>query len=142
MSIHDITSMVDYLKARFPDNGKTTGQSVQAVCSEVERGWDDLRRIRDALEMPDADADEVVSVLKRAIAENGARIDELAALKAPVPMHLYCPMCGGRHIDKGRFATHPHATHSCQHAGCGHTWRPAIVATVGVEFLPGFKDSE
>ncbi len=27
--------------------------------------------------------------------------------------------------------------HACQH--CGLVWRPAIVATCGVQFLPGFK---
>jgi hypothetical protein len=60
---------------------------------------------------------------------------------APIPMLLWCPKCGGRHIDKGEFATKPHHTHACQHEGCGLPWRPAIVPTVGVEFLPGFKDT-
>jgi hypothetical protein len=58
----------------------------------------------------------------------------------PVPMFLTCPGCGERHIDKGSFATKPHHTHACQ--GCGLTWRPAIVPTVGVQFLPGFKDAD
>lgn len=68
---------------------------------------------------------------------------------APIPMRLHCPaavpdgrggfkMCGALHVDKGEFATKPHHTHSCQE--CGMTWRPAVVATVGVQFLPGFKD--
>lgn len=56
----------------------------------------------------------------------------------PIPMFLTCPMCGARHIDKGEFKTRPHHTHSCQK--CGLTWRPAIVPTVGVKFLPGFKN--
>jgi rubredoxin len=56
----------------------------------------------------------------------------------PIPMFLTCPSCGARHIDKGEFATKPHHTHCCQ--SCGLTWRPAIVPTVGVQFLPGFKD--
>lgn len=56
----------------------------------------------------------------------------------PVPMILYCPMCTERHIDQGEFETKVHHTHSCQ--SCGHTWRPAVVPTVGVMFLPGFKD--
>lgn len=56
----------------------------------------------------------------------------------PIPMLLWCPECGERHIDKGEFATRLHHTHSCQ--GCGMTWRPAVVHTVGVQFLPGFKD--
>jgi hypothetical protein len=56
----------------------------------------------------------------------------------PIPMLLTCPSCGARHIDKGAFTTKPHHTHACQ--SCGMCWRPAIVATVGVQFLPGFKD--
>ncbi len=55
-----------------------------------------------------------------------------------IPMILSCPICHRRHIDKGEFATKPHHTHACQH--CGQVWRPAVVATVGVQFLPGFKD--
>jgi hypothetical protein len=63
---------------------------------------------------------------------------ELPAVAAqPVPMLLHCPWCQARHYDEGEFATRPHHTHSCQN--CGMTWRPAVVATVGVLFLPGFK---
>jgi hypothetical protein len=58
----------------------------------------------------------------------------------PVPMRLVCEGCGELHIDEGEFATKPHHTHACQH--CGAVWRPAIVATVGVRFLPGFKNTE
>ena len=57
---------------------------------------------------------------------------------APVPMLIWCPACGERHVDVGEFATKPHHTHACQL--CGHVWRPAIINTVGVRFLPGFKD--
>lgn len=60
-------------------------------------------------------------------------------------MRLTCPgtkpdgtLCGRLHIDEGEFATKPHHTHSCQH--CGMTWRPAVVHTVGVQFLPGFQN--
>lgn len=58
---------------------------------------------------------------------------------APIPMRIPCPECGKLHIDEGDFATKPHHTHSCQH--CGLTWRPAVVPTVGVRFLPGFKNA-
>lgn len=61
-----------------------------------------------------------------------------AAAAAAVPLLLWCPECGERHVDRGVFADKPHHTHACQH--CGHTWRPAVIATVGVQFLPGFKD--
>lgn len=61
----------------------------------------------------------------------------------PIAMILFCPMCGERHIDgvdnKGTdWSKKPHHTHACQ--ACGFTWRPAIVHTVGVQFLPGFKN--
>jgi rubredoxin len=61
-------------------------------------------------------------------------------LQAPIPMLLHCPLCNERHIDEGDFVTRSHHTHACQK--CGHVWRPAIVATVGVRFLPGFKNEE
>jgi len=57
---------------------------------------------------------------------------------APVPMILHCPGCGARHIDVSEFATKIHHTHSCQ--TCGLTWRPAVGPTVGVLYLPGFKN--
>lgn len=57
---------------------------------------------------------------------------------APIPMLLWCPGCGARHVDAGEFASKPHHTHACQ--TCGLTWRPAVEPTVGVRFLPGFKD--
>ncbi len=55
-----------------------------------------------------------------------------------VPMLLWCPECVTRHVDVGEFATKLHHTHACQE--CGNVWRPAIVSTVGVQFLPGFKN--
>jgi predicted RNA-binding Zn-ribbon protein involved in translation (DUF1610 family) len=56
----------------------------------------------------------------------------------PISMILFCPICFARHIDEGEFATKEHHTHACQ--SCGFVWRPAIEATVGVQFLPGFKN--
>ena len=56
----------------------------------------------------------------------------------PIPLILHCPECHDRHIDVGEFATKPHHTHACQN--CGMVWRPAIVNTVGVSFLPGYKN--
>lgn len=62
----------------------------------------------------------------------------LNAAITPIAMIMFCPLCHARHIDQGVFATKPHHTHSCQ--TCGLTWRPAVCDTVGVQFLPGFKD--
>lgn len=55
---------------------------------------------------------------------------------SPVPMLLWCPECNERHVDEGAFEHEVHHTHACQH--CGHVWRPAVVTTCGVRFLPGF----
>jgi hypothetical protein len=60
------------------------------------------------------------------------------SLPQPTPMLLWCPECGNRHVDVGEFATKVHHTHACQ--SCGMVWRPAIGPTVGVQWLPGFKN--
>lgn len=110
-----------------------------------------------------ADLMERISRMRVALEEAASRCDATAALHAlkgmyqlldafpeiellhvrgsePVPMLIWCPMCRERHVDRGDFATKPHHTHSCQR--CGLTWRPAIGPTVGVQFLPGFKDEK
>lgn len=58
--------------------------------------------------------------------------------RLPIPMRLPCPQCHALHIDEGEFATKVHTAHACQF--CGMVWRPAVVPTVGVRFLPGFKN--
>lgn len=58
--------------------------------------------------------------------------------KPIIDMLLWCPICGARHIDEGEFLTKQHHTHACQ--SCGMVWRPSIVPTRGVLFLPGFKN--
>lgn len=60
--------------------------------------------------------------------------------RLPIPMRIPCPSCKTLHVDEGEFADKPHHTHACQ--SCGNVWRPAIVDTVGVRFLPGFKNRE
>lgn len=58
----------------------------------------------------------------------------------PIPMIMHCPECHKRHVDQGTFAHKPHHTHACQF--CGFVWRPAIVTTVGVQFLQASKTSK
>ncbi len=89
------------------------------------------------------DSQEVVNAVRNQSHELQLYKSELERLKriyaaAPIPMRLTCPECGELHVDVGEFATKVHHTHSCQ--ACGLTWRPAVVATVGVQFLPGFKN--
>lgn len=86
-------------------------------------------------------ADEsMVRILEKRVTELEA---ELAEARSPaggqaIPMLIWCPDCSARHIDEGEFATKAHHTHACQQ--CGNTWRPAVVATVGIRFLPGFSN--
>lgn len=68
---------------------------------------------------------------------DAANLLTVAKTPRPVPMLLWCPECRTRHVDV-ELATRDHHTHACQ--CCGHVWRPAIVPTVGVQFLPGFKN--
>lgn len=63
----------------------------------------------------------------------------LAAAEDPVPLLLWCPGCGERHIDEGEQVAKPHRTHACQ--SCGMLWAPAAVPTIGVRFLPGCKNA-
>lgn len=78
----------------------------------------------------------VIDFMNLVMAERGVLFEP--QVETAVPMLLWCPECGDRHIDEGDFADKPHHTHSCQ--GCGMTWRPAIGPTCGVKFLPGFKN--
>ena len=63
-----------------------------------------------------------------------------SCVAVPVPMLLWCPSCNIEHVGTDHFVTTAHHTHACQK--CGMTWRPALCATVGVQFLPEFKDDE
>ncbi len=76
-------------------------------------------------------------VIAKYVKRSGAAVH---AEEPPVPMLLHCPMCSKRHIDEGAFAHGAHHTHACQY--CGFVWRPAVCFTVGVQFLPGFKNKE
>ena len=76
--------------------------------------------------------EKLASYVRKALAET-------VEGQAPIPMILTCPACRARHIDEGEFAVKPHHTHACQ--SCGMVWRPAIVPTVGVQFLPGFVNA-
>lgn len=57
----------------------------------------------------------------------------VATAPTPLRMRLRCEKCGELHIDKGEWATKPHKHHRCEK--CGLVWQPALVHTVGVQFL-------
>lgn len=121
------------LRNWFGENWPTPTPAVnERELSMPREGRDALLVERDALAAR-------VKALEGAAQASDTAQSKLQALRvAPVPMVLHCPECRARHIDEGEFATKLHHTHSCQ--SCGLTWRPAIVPTVGVQFLPGFKN--
>jgi hypothetical protein len=61
----------------------------------------------------------------RLLAALDASEAEVAGLRAPIPMLMYCPRCGVQHVDKpsddGSWTNPPHYTHTCQ--SCGARWR-------------------
>ena len=67
----------------------------------------------------------------------------LAGLDAkPIDMILQCPACGLQHIDAPSegWDNPPHRSHLCH--GCGSIWRPADVATNGVEHIKTFGSAD
>jgi len=95
---------------------------------------DICRRQHSALEQTNADLRRAMSAAT-GMGKIGPIVTE------PVAMIIYCPN-GHRHIDRGRFATHPHKDHQCETIGCGITWRVAKIATVGVERLYPIEPDE
>jgi hypothetical protein len=85
--------------------------------------------------------DEFLTMLRKSQPKVAQAPEPVVQASEPVPMILYCPLCHFKHVDEGEFATKPHHTHSCQGPKCGLTWRPALVPTVGVEYLPGYKNT-
>ncbi len=95
----------------------------------------DLARARELLGDRGGFAPNAIERVASALArerEQGAR--------PPLPIRIHCPECGKLHVDDGEWMTRSHHTHSCQ--ACGATWRPAVAPTVGVQFLPGFRNAE
>lgn len=140
-----IEGAIAFLRGAFRNVG-AEGESVWLVCAELERARQALDKVKaalgDRLLAKGPLSEEYAHGIMRDIdnALGGELPIHPTQPIAPVPMLLWCPECGARHVDVGTFATKPHHTHACQE--CGMVWRPAIVATVGVRFLPGFKDAE
>lgn len=92
------------------------------LTADRERGFE-----REARQRVEAERDRLIE-----------RVAKVAEFEHPIPLRIHCPDCGELHVDEGEQATTPHRTHACQF--CGHLWAPAVVATVGVRFLPGCKN--
>lgn len=124
-----------------PERPAATHAQIDALQAEVDRLTAECARLTaDLVTLNRACAARDVALgAMEAAAGLEALVPQVAA-HAPVPMLIHCPICCARHVDSGRFATKAHHTHACQ--ACGHCWRPAVVPTVGVQFLPGFKDGQ
>lgn len=112
-------------------------------CQDPGLLWAEIHTLRAAVRGPDG----YPSWQAAATAERQRRVAAEAALRdaqqggAPIDVVLYCPACGLQHIDAPdtnydpHYEGHmiwdnpPHRSHLCH--GCGHTWRPADVATNG-----------
>lgn len=55
-------------------------------------------------------------------------------IPAAIPLRLWCPNCGARHVDREEWRTKLHRTHEC--LACGVLFMPSREYTVGVEELP------
>jgi Zn finger protein HypA/HybF involved in hydrogenase expression len=99
---------------------------------EHRREVSDLRIELGQLQRAKEDIEKLLEVSHRRVLDMNAKM-----MEPPIRMLLWCPECCARHVDV-ELATTPHHTHACQE--CGMVWRPAVVATVGVRFLPGYKD--
>ena len=130
-----ISMLADY-QANAPPADKLTGRAIKYYTCLT--GLVMVDKLRDAVnEWYKENTQDPVMPGGKLNAVSEALREQMSA-PAPVPMLLTCPMCTKRHIDEGEFATKGHHTHACQ--SCGHVWRPALVMTVGVKFLPGFKN--
>lgn len=125
ISLSGVKGQGPWSRGAFSGTADALGDAVAFACKCQAQDW---MRERHTADHPHPHA-KVFRLVRRKKAK---------PVSAPVPMFLTCPRCNARHIDEGEFATKPHHTHSCQ--GCGMTWRPAVVPTVGVEHLPGFKN--
>lgn len=121
-----------------------------ATTARLERAVAEIQRALDANDIVcTTSCNEVAGHIESCSKERMRVIlADAGPMAEPVPMRLPCPgiverngmqvPCGELHVDEGEFATKPHHTHACQK--CGMVWRPAVMATVGVRFLPGYKN--
>ena len=75
---------------------------------------------------------------KGAIAmELAFRDKAIEQMQRPIPMILYCPECGEKHVDKAEpekdWLDPPHRSHLC--SSCKFVWRPCDLSTTGVESI-------
>lgn len=81
-----------------------------------------------------------LATLKLVRAELGTLLDRVG----PLPLLLFCPMCGDQHVDTpdpaNGWDNPPHRSHLC--GGCGCVWRPADVPTVGVSAIETYGKAD
>ena len=141
-AIHEPSACRDVLAVRVAELTRERDESLSGALDETRAQLAEEQTAHATLRaLWDARCGTIASVQARLTEAEGllaSRVMPCPECTEPVPIRLECPTCGELHIDEGEFATKPHHTHACQH--CGAVWRPAVVATVGVRFLPGFKN--
>jgi rubredoxin len=129
------------LIAAVEESARVTNQlSLLADVLRVTERSELVRMARALREEVDGQRALVARLRSDVMGEQAKHLAREHELGAPIPLRLTCPACGTLHVDEGEFATKRHHTHACQ--GCGMVWRPAKADTVGVRFLPGYKNDE
>ncbi|WP_208452590.1 VRR-NUC domain-containing protein [Burkholderia gladioli] len=131
---------------RYEDGLMTTEALIRVIERHFDHDHPDGQRL---VEMAQGVAASQQGWHKPAAADKRAALSPATA--EPIPMLLFCPGCGTQHIDRPEshaeadasiglqikevvtWTNPPHRSHLC-HA-CGIVWRPADVATVGVEAI-------
>lgn len=112
--------------------GDLTNEQLQTRLALTEVAYGDvLERIAELERKGDADR----QLLNEWEVERLQLKARIAELERPVSMLLFCPACNLQHVDVDEWATtRTHRSHLCkpEDGGCGHVWRSADVATVGV----------
>jgi hypothetical protein len=128
MNVKDVVDVVSDATNAFVEDVERTSNSVRGLDEYASHAIQSARTLEGKI------------LVRLALLPTAMALVPVADLdpNASLPLILHCPLCHARHIDEGEFATKAHHTHACQ--SCGHVWRPAIAPTVGVQFLPGFKN--
>ncbi len=122
-----------------------TARAKLELADETNRGLhEELEALQESRRISDLRGDVALEA-QRALERHAFDLEERnerlrTEFFAPIPMRLHCPSCGELHVDEGVWAAKVHYHHACQF--CGEIWRPSVRATVGVRFLPGFKNEE
>lgn len=134
---HETLLLLDGLRHRLEAMRKRNKRDAQRI-AELEAEVERLRAFEEEPAAPPIDP-EHQALVGRAVEERveGTGAGRPLRSVVPVPMVLHCPACGTQHVDapepERQWTNPPHRSHLCH--SCGHVWRPADVATVGVDAI-------